>query len=59
MITNHANRLWNVGHDEGVDQTLYYSGNKSDTITIELQKSSDALNKALGPQLGSASLGHG
>ena len=47
MITNHANRLWNVGHDEGVDATLYFSGGKADTITNELQKSSDALDKAL------------
>ena len=54
MIANHANRLWNVGHDEGVDQTLYYTGNKADTITNELQKSSDALNTALRRHLSSA-----
>jgi len=54
MVTNHANRLWNVGHDAGVDETLYFTGNKADTITHELQKSLDALDKALVVHLKSA-----
>lgn len=47
MITNHANRLWNVGHDPGVDSTLYFTGSKQDTIAHELQKSSEELENIL------------
>jgi hypothetical protein len=54
MVTNHANRLWNLGHDAGVDETLYFTGTKTDTITQELQKSSDALDEALVVHLKSA-----
>jgi hypothetical protein len=53
IIANHANRLWNVGHDAGVDATLYYTGGKADTITNELQKSSEALDEALKAHLSS------